>query len=82
MAISVAIMVGEAQEWIPEIVEKSRNLTIGPGIENKDIAPMNNQAALDRAHRIIETSEKNGSKILLDGRGVKVPGHEKGFWIG
>jgi len=41
MAISVAVMVGESQNWIPEIVEKSKSLTVGPGNQNKDIAPMN-----------------------------------------
>jgi malonate-semialdehyde dehydrogenase (acetylating)/methylmalonate-semialdehyde dehydrogenase len=82
MAITVSVMVGEAQEWIPEIVEKSKHMTIGPGHENKDISPMNNKAALERAHRIIADSEKQGGKILLDGRGVKVPGYENGNWIG
>ena len=82
MAISVAVMVGESQEWIPEIVEKTKSLTIGPGSENKDIAPMNTKAAVERAHRIIEASEKSGAKILLDGRNVKVPGYEKGNWLG
>jgi hypothetical protein len=32
MAISVAIMVGDSQKWIPEIVEKSKKLTVGPGL--------------------------------------------------
>jgi malonate-semialdehyde dehydrogenase (acetylating)/methylmalonate-semialdehyde dehydrogenase len=31
MAISVAIMVGESQKWIPEIVAKCSKLTVGPG---------------------------------------------------
>lgn len=82
MAISVAVMVGESQNWIPEIVEKSKGLTVGPGQENKDIAPMNNKAALERAVKIISSSESDGSKILLDGRGVKVPGYEGGNWLG
>lgn len=29
MALPVAIFVGEAQEWIPELVEKARKLTVG-----------------------------------------------------
>ena len=82
MAITVAVMVGESQNWIPEIVEKTKGLSIGPGSENKDIAPMNNRAAFERAHKLIASSESNGSKILLDGRNVKVPGYEKGNWIG
>jgi len=82
MAISAMILVGEAQEWIPEIVEKTKGLTIGPGMENHDIAPLNNKAALERAERIIATSETNGSKILLDGRKPKVPGYPNGNWLG
>ena len=31
MAISVAIMVGESADWIPEIVEKCKKLSVGPG---------------------------------------------------
>lgn len=40
MAISVAIMVGESQNWIPEIVEKCKKLSVGAGINNADIAPL------------------------------------------
>jgi malonate-semialdehyde dehydrogenase (acetylating)/methylmalonate-semialdehyde dehydrogenase len=82
MAISVSVMVGEAQEWIPEIVAKAKSMTIGAGVDNKDLSPLNTKAALERAHRIIEQSEKQGAKILLDGRGVKVPGYEKGNFLG
>jgi malonate-semialdehyde dehydrogenase (acetylating)/methylmalonate-semialdehyde dehydrogenase len=31
MAISVAVLVGDTQEWIPEIVKRTKGLTIGPG---------------------------------------------------
>jgi malonate-semialdehyde dehydrogenase (acetylating)/methylmalonate-semialdehyde dehydrogenase len=40
MAISVAVMVGDSQKWIPEIVERSKKLTVGPGEKNSDIAPL------------------------------------------
>ena len=49
MAISVAVMVGDSAKWIPEIVERTKKLSVGPGYENKDISPMNNKAALERA---------------------------------
>ena len=29
--LSVTVMVGEAQEWIPDFVEKAKGLTVGPG---------------------------------------------------
>ena len=82
MAISVAVMVGEAQDWIPEIVEKTKALTIGPGAENHDLAPMNTQAAVERAKKLIAKSENDGSKILLDGRNCKVAGYPNGNWLG
>jgi malonate-semialdehyde dehydrogenase (acetylating)/methylmalonate-semialdehyde dehydrogenase len=41
MAISVVILVGDAQKWIPDIVERSKKLTVGAGINNPDIAPVN-----------------------------------------
>lgn len=81
MAISVAVMVGDSQKWIPEIVEKSRGLTIGAGADNKDIAPLNTKAAMVKIERLIADGAKNAT-ILLDGRGVKVPGYPNGNWIG
>lgn len=82
MAISVSIMVGDSAEWIPEIVEKSKNLTIGPGEQNLDISPMITKAALERAEGIIADSEAKGGKILLDGRKPKVDGYPNGNFLG
>jgi len=82
MAISVAVMVGESADWIPEIVERCKTLSVGTGASNADITPMNNKAARDRAFNIIKASETDGSKILLDGRNVKVDGYPNGNWLG
>ena len=82
MAISVSIMVGESAEWIPEIVEKTKGLTIGPGTENKDISPMITKAALERAEKLIADSEAKGGKVLLDGRNPKVDGYPNGNFLG
>ena len=34
MAIAVVVMVGDSAEWIPEIIEKSKKLTVGKGADN------------------------------------------------
>ena len=47
MAISTVVMVGDSAQWIPEIVEKTRTLTVGAGHDNADIAPLNNPAHLE-----------------------------------
>jgi malonate-semialdehyde dehydrogenase (acetylating)/methylmalonate-semialdehyde dehydrogenase len=59
MAISVLIMVGDAQKWIPELVEKSKGLTIGGGFENVDIAPINGRENVERINAIIERAAKD-----------------------
>jgi hypothetical protein len=38
--------------------------------------------AVKRAHRLIAEGVEDGATIALDGRGVKVPGFEKGNWLG
>lgn len=81
MAISVAVLVGDAQQWIPDIVERAKSLSVGSGWDNADIAPTNNAAALERINKLIADGEKNG-KLLLDGRNPVVEGYPKGNWIG
>lgn len=81
MAISVAVMVGDSAEWIPEIVEKTKTLSIGSGETNADIAPINNKGALARVERLIADGEKNAD-LLLDGRRPKVDGYPNGNWVG
>ena len=71
MALSVAIFVGESQKWIHEVVQKAKSLTIGPGIENKDIGPLISPESKKRIFEIIEKSIKQGGKVLLDERIIK-----------
>ena len=81
MAISVVILVGDSQKWIPELVEKSKKLTVGPGTQNVDIAPLITKESKKRVEAILEKATKENT-VLLDGRGVKVPGFENGNFVG
>lgn len=81
MAISVGIMVGDAAQWIPEIVERCKKLTVGAGINNPDIAPLITRESKERVERLIESGSKQ-AKLLLDGRNIKVAGFEKGNFVG
>ena len=58
MAISISIMVGDSQQWIPEIVEKSSKLTVGPGNTLVDIPPLNTKQAKLNVERLIESGAK------------------------
>jgi len=82
MALPVAIFVGESQAWIPELVEKARKLTVGPGHLNVDIGPVVTAASKNRIHKLIELGVSQGAKLLLDGRNPSVPaGFESGNYV-
>ena len=92
MAISTVIFVGDVSvilinlqtiNWLDEIVEKAKKLKAGHGLDKTvDLGPITNKAHLDRIHYLLDTVEKEGGKLLLDGRGIKVPGYPNGNWIG
>ena len=83
MALTTAVFVGETKEWIPDLIEKAKKLKVNAGHEpGTDIGPVISKDSKARIHRIIETSEKQGAKILLDGRNCKVPNYEKGNFVG
>jgi len=83
MALTTAIWVGKAREWIPEMVERARKLTVNAGHEpNADLGPLISPQAKQRVCDLIESGVKEGCDLLLDGRGVSVPGYEKGNFVG
>jgi methylmalonic acid semialdehyde dehydrogenase len=83
MAVSVAVLVGEAQQWIPEIVAKAKTLKVSAGTEKgTDVGPVVSCAALARVEGLIEKGIAEGAKLELDGRKPHVPGYEKGNFVG
>jgi malonate-semialdehyde dehydrogenase (acetylating) / methylmalonate-semialdehyde dehydrogenase len=83
MATSVAVLVGEANKWIPDIVEKARALKVNAGTQKgTDVGPVISKNAKNRILGLIEDGTKEGAKLELDGRGVMVPGYEQGNFIG
>ncbi|KAJ7071172.1 methylmalonate-semialdehyde dehydrogenase [Mycena amicta] len=83
MALSVAIMVGEAQTWLPELIERSKKLKVNGGFEQgADFGPLISPAAKARVTGLIASAEEQGGKILLDGRDIQVPGYPDGNFVG
>ena len=83
MAISVAVLVGKAREWIPDIVEKAKSLKVNCGAEkDADLGPVVSRAAYERVTELVAAGVKEGARLELDGRGVKVPGYPDGNFIG
>ncbi|EGC99838.1 methylmalonate-semialdehyde dehydrogenase, partial [Burkholderia sp. TJI49] len=83
MATSVAVLVGAARDWLPDIVEKAKALKVNAGAEaGTDVGPVVSRGAKARILSLIEAGVKEGAKLVLDGRDVKVPGYEHGNFVG
>ncbi len=88
MAISVAVLVGDAADKImPKLVERTKTLKIKNGMElDAEMGPIVTGAAHQRITGYIEHGVKEGAKLLVDGRGFKGAaagaGCDQGFWLG
>ncbi|MDU7589543.1 MAG: aldehyde dehydrogenase family protein, partial [Acidovorax sp.] len=83
MALSVAVLVGEARNWIPELVEKAKTLKVSAGTEpGTDVGPLVSCAALSRVEGLIERGIADGATLELDGRKPQVAGYDKGNFVG
>ena len=88
MAISVAVLVGDVGDRImPKLIERTRQLKVLDGMNlAAEMGPIVTEAARQRITGYIEAGEKEGAKLLVDGRGfdAKVAGDGcgQGFWLG
>ncbi|HSU09853.1 MAG TPA: CoA-acylating methylmalonate-semialdehyde dehydrogenase [Pseudonocardia sp.] len=84
MAISAAVAVGgAADDLIAAVSEKARAVKVGPGREaDSEMGPVVTSAARDRIRSLIGSGEEQGAKLVVDGRGLTVPGHDNGYWVG
>jgi malonate-semialdehyde dehydrogenase (acetylating) / methylmalonate-semialdehyde dehydrogenase len=83
MAVSVAVLVGAAQQWIPDLVAKAKTLKVGAGTEKGvDLAALISKSAKARVVGMIEKGVQEGAKLELDGRALTVSGYEQGNFVG
>ncbi|KAF1004774.1 MAG: Methylmalonate-semialdehyde dehydrogenase [acylating] [Luteibacter sp.] len=83
MAASTAVLVGEAREWIPDLVAKAKTLRVNAGNEaGTDVGPLISCAARERVEGFIASGVEQGATLDLDGRKPNVPGYEDGNFVG
>jgi len=84
MAISVGVAVGSAGDKLVEILErKAREVKVGPGTDPaSDMGPVVTEAARERVEHSVTRGAEQGAKVVVDGRDLKVEGHEEGFFVG
>ncbi|MCY1394557.1 putative 3-oxopropanoate dehydrogenase [compost metagenome] len=85
MAISVAVCVGDqiADALVEKIVPQIQGLKIGAGTcTGLDMGPLVTAAARDKVVGYIDDGVAAGAKLVVDGRGYRVAGHEDGYFVG
>ncbi len=85
MAISVAVPVGKetADRLVEKLVSRVEAIKIGPSDDSQaEMGPVITSDAKARIEGLIAKGQEEGAKVLVDGRGFQVKGHECGFWLG
>ncbi|MBI3717169.1 MAG: CoA-acylating methylmalonate-semialdehyde dehydrogenase [Sphingobacteriales bacterium] len=77
MAASAMVGVGNVDHIIAKICDEARKIVPG-----KNLGAVISKESKERIERYISEAEKDGAKILVDGRGVKVEGKENGTYVG
>ncbi|MEY2413156.1 MAG: malonate-semialdehyde dehydrogenase (acetylating) / methylmalonate-semialdehyde dehydrogenase [Acidobacteriaceae bacterium] len=83
LAVSVAVTVGEAQKTFRDsITQAASNLRVGNGLEEGvQMGPVITPQSKSRVEALIGTGEKEGAKVLLDGRSSRIPKYESGNFV-
>ncbi|WP_353150956.1 CoA-acylating methylmalonate-semialdehyde dehydrogenase [Pollutimonas bauzanensis] len=83
MATSVAVLVGEARDWLPDFVERAKKLKVNIGSDrDADLGPLVSPNAKKRVEGLIQQGVEEGAELLLDGRNLTVKDYEKGNFVG
>ena len=84
MAQSVAVAVGDiGDELVSRLAKKAEALKIGPGMDkSSEMGPLVTKQHLEKVKGYVDLGVKEGAKLVLDGRDLKLQGYERGFYIG
>lgn len=85
MALSVAVAVGAeaADALVSKMTEAMKSLKVGPATDSKnDFGPVITRQHQQKVVGFIDSAEKDGANVVVDGRNPNIPGYENGFFVG
>ena len=84
MAQSVAVAVGDiGDRLVDKLSKKVEFLKVGPGMDkNSEMGPLITKEHLEKVRGYVDIGVKEGAKLVVDGRNLKLQGYENGFFIG
>jgi malonate-semialdehyde dehydrogenase (acetylating)/methylmalonate-semialdehyde dehydrogenase len=84
MAISVAVAVGKAADpLLDKLAPRVRQLKVGPGMDpQSEMGPLVTKQHFDKVKGYVDLGVKEGAKLAVDGRGLRLQGYENGYYLG
>jgi malonate-semialdehyde dehydrogenase (acetylating)/methylmalonate-semialdehyde dehydrogenase len=85
MAISVAVAVGEetADALVARLADRVRALRVGPSLSaGMEMGPLVTPMHNERVRSYVDLGVAEGATLVVDGRGLTIPGHPDGFFLG
>ncbi len=80
-----AVVVEEAiaDEFVERLKYHAERLTVGPAYEeSSEMGPLVSKGQIKWVTDWIEKGVQENAELILDGRGIQVPGYEKGYYVG
>ncbi len=85
MAISVAVAVGNeaADNLVEKLQGRMSEMNVGPGTDNQnDMGPLITAQHFEKVKTYIDIGLEEGASLVMDGRNLRVDGHENGYFMG
>lgn len=85
MAISVLVAVGKetGDEVVRRLAPRVKELKVGPYTDSTaEMGPLVTPQHHDKVRGYVDLGEQEGADLVVDGRDVKVEGHEEGAFLG
>jgi len=85
MSISVLVTVGAdtGDEVVERLAPRVRELKVGPYTDSStEMGPLVTPQHLEKVRGYVELGVAEGAELVVDGRGLEVPGHDNGAYLG
>ena len=84
MAVSVAVVVGDiADRLVERLAQRVPKIRVAQGMDRAaEMGPLVTRAHLEKVRGYVDAGVAEGAKLVVDGRGLRVEGHEQGFFLG
>ncbi len=85
MAIPLVVAVGDdtADKVVAALTAEIAKMKVGPGTDAScDMGPLVTRPHFEKVKAYVDQGVKEGAQLVVDGRGLVVPGHEDGYYLG